>query len=53
MRRAKCAKRCFVSFAFSEDLLREFQHFFVEERTIITPLTVPEILEDKIARKLA
>ena len=53
MRRAKCAKGFFVSFAFSEDALREIQRFFVEEHAVIVPLTVREILEERMAMKLA
>ena len=52
MRRAKCAKGFFVSFAFSEDAIREIQRFFVEEHAIIVPLTVQEILEEQIGMKL-
>ena len=52
MRRAKCAKGFFVSFAFSDDAIREIQRFFVEEHAIIVPLTVQEILEEQIGMKL-
>lgn len=52
MRRAKCAKGFFVSFAFSDDALREIQRFFVEEHAIIVPLTVREILDAQVAMKL-
>ncbi len=52
MRRAKCAKGFFVSFAFSDDALREIQRFFVEEHAVIVPLTVQEILEEQIGMKL-
>ena len=52
MRRAKCAKGFFVSFAFSEDALREIQRFFVEEHAVIVPLTVREILDEQVAMKL-
>ena len=51
MRRARCAKGCFVSFAFSDDALREIQRFFVEEHAVIVPLTVQEILEEQIGMK--
>ena len=51
-RRAKCAKGFCVSFAFSDDALREIQRFFVEEHAIIVPLTVQEILEEQIGMKL-
>ena len=53
MRRAKCAQGFFVSFAFSDDALREIQRCFVEEHAIIVPLTVPEILEEQIGSRLA
>ncbi len=53
MRRVKCAKGFFVSFAFSDDALREIQRFFVEEHAIIVPLTVQEILEEQIGSRLA
>ena len=53
MRRAKCTKGFFVSFAFLEDALREIQRFFVEEHAVIVPLTVREILEERMAMKLA
>lgn len=34
------------------DILLEIQRFFVEERDIIFPLTVQEILEEQIGMKL-
>lgn len=52
VRRAKCAKGFFVSFAFSDDALREIQRFFVEEHAVIVPLTVQEILEEQVGMKL-
>ncbi|MEP6821387.1 MAG: DNA methyltransferase [Chthoniobacterales bacterium] len=53
MRRAKCEKGFFVSFDYSSDALREIDRFFREEHRIIVPLTVREILNEEIARKLA
>ncbi len=53
MRRAKCEKGFFVSFDYSSDAMREIERFFKEEHRIIVPLTVREILEEEIARKLA
>ncbi|MEO7297485.1 MAG: DNA methyltransferase [Verrucomicrobiota bacterium] len=53
MRRAKCEKGFFVSFDYSSDALREIDRFFREEHRIIIPLTVREILDEEIARKLA
>jgi site-specific DNA-methyltransferase (adenine-specific) len=53
MRRAKCRKGFFVSFDYTGDALREIDRFFREEQRIIIPLTVREILDEEIARKLA
>ncbi len=53
MRRAKCEKGFFVSFDYSSDAMREIDRFFREEHRIIVPLTVREILDEEIARKLA
>ena len=53
MRRAKCEKGFFVSFDYSSDALREIDRFFREEHRIIIPLTVREILDEEIAKKLA
>ncbi len=53
MRRAKCDKGFFVSFDYSSDALREIDRFFRDEHRIIVPLTVREILDEEIARKLA
>ncbi|MBA3572383.1 MAG: restriction endonuclease [Pyrinomonadaceae bacterium] len=53
MRRAKCEKGFFVSFDYSSDAMREIDRFFREEHRIIVPLTVQEILDEEIARKLA
>ena len=53
LRRAKCEKGFFVSFDYSSDALHEIDRFFKEEHRIIIPLTVREILDEEIARKLA
>ena len=53
MRRAKCEKGFFVSFDYSSDALHEIDRFFREEHHIIIPLTVRDILDEEIARKLA
>jgi hypothetical protein len=53
MRRAKCEKGFFVSFDYSSDALHEIDRFFREEHRIIIPLTVRDILDEEIARKLA
>jgi len=53
MRRAKCEKGFFVSFDYTSDALREIDRFFREEHRIIIPLTVREILDEEIAKKLA
>lgn len=53
MRRAKCEKGFFVSFDYSSDALHEIDRFFREEHRIIIPITVRDILDEEIARKLA
>jgi len=53
MLREKRAKGFFISFEFSSDALREIDAFFRREHCIIVPLTVREILEESIARKLS
>ena len=53
MLREKRTKGFFISFEFSSDALREIDAFFRREHCIIVPLTVQEILEESIARKLA
>jgi DNA modification methylase len=45
-------KGFFVSFEFSSDALREVDAFFRREHRVIIPLTVREILDESIARKL-
>ncbi len=46
-------KRFFVAFDFAENALREIDGFFRKSGRVIIPLTVQEILEEQIARKLA
>ena len=47
------AKDCSVSFDFSSDAITEIDSFFRREHKVIIPLTVKEILEQNIAKKLA
>ncbi len=53
MRRGKREKGFFVSFGYTEDALQEIDRFFKQDHAIIIPLTVKEILDEHIARKLA
>jgi DNA modification methylase len=53
MMRESRPKGFFVSFEFSSDALREVDAFFRREHRVIVPLTVREILDESIARKLA
>jgi DNA modification methylase len=53
MMRENRKKGFFVSFEFSSDALREADAFFRREHRVIIPLTVREILDESIARKLA
>ncbi|HEY3322597.1 MAG TPA: hypothetical protein VGP72_19215 [Planctomycetota bacterium] len=43
----------FVSFAYTSDALTEVDAFFRKSGKIIIPLTVSEILEERLAQKLA
>jgi DNA modification methylase len=52
MIRAKRSKGFFVAFDYSGDALAEVQQFFVREHKVIVPLTVREIIDEEIARKL-
>jgi hypothetical protein len=45
-------KGFFISFDYSDDALKEIDHFFRTTGKVIIPLTVQEILEEQIARKL-
>lgn len=53
MARSDRQKGFFVSFDFSRDALQEIDAFFRKSHRIIIPLTVREILDEQIARKLA
>jgi site-specific DNA-methyltransferase (adenine-specific) len=53
MRRSKREKGFFVAFDYTEDALREIDRFFKADHAVIVPLTVQEILDEQIARKLA
>jgi hypothetical protein len=53
MERANRAKGFFVAFDYSEDALTEIDRFFRKTGKIIVALTVKEILEEQIAKKLA
>ena len=53
MTRNDCTKGFFVSFDFSTDALAEIQSFFTKSHKAIIPLTVREILDERIAMKLA
>lgn len=53
MRRSRREKGFFVSFDYSDDALREIDRFFKADHAVIVPLTVREILDEQIARKLA
>jgi hypothetical protein len=52
LRRSRQQKGFFVSFDYSDDALREIDRFFKEDHAVIVPLTVREILDEQIARKL-
>ncbi len=53
MRRADRKKGFFVAFDYTQDALNEIQSFFTREHRIVVPLTVNDILDEEIARKLA
>ena len=53
MTRSDRTKGFFVSFDYSRDALAEIDAFFRKSGRIIIPLTVKEILNEQIARKLA
>jgi hypothetical protein len=46
-------KGFFISFDFSGDALTEIDFFFRKTGKVIVPLTVKEILEEHLAKKLA
>ena len=53
MNRAGRKKGFFVAFDYTSDALAEIQRFFTAEHKTIVALTVQEILDEQIARKLA
>jgi len=53
MRRSQREKGFFVAFDYTEDALREIDRFFKADHAVIVPLTVQDILDERIARKLA
>ena len=53
MMREDCEKGFFVSFDYSSDALQEIESFFKRSHKVIVALTVKEILDEQIARKLA
>jgi len=52
MTREDRLKGFFIAFGYSEDALREIDAFFRKQKRIIVALTVREILDEEIARKL-
>jgi hypothetical protein len=53
MAREDRKKGFFVSFDYSSDALTEVDAFFRQSGKVIIPLTVKEILEERLAKKLA
>ena len=53
MMREDCEKGFFVSFDFTSDALQEIESFFKRSHKVIVALTVQEILDGHIAKKLA
>jgi hypothetical protein len=53
MQREDRTKGFFVAFDYSDDALREIDAFFRKTGKVIIALTVKEILEEQIAKKLA
>jgi hypothetical protein len=53
MQREDRTKGFFVGFDYSEDALREIDAFFRKSGKVIVALTVREILEEELAKKLA
>jgi hypothetical protein len=52
MMREDCEKGFFVSFDYLSDALQEIESFFKRSHKVIVALTVKEILDEQIARKL-
>ena len=53
MAREDRTKGFFVGFDYSDDALREIDAFFRKTGKVIVALTVPEILDEQLAKKLA
>ena len=53
VRGSRREKGFLVSFDYTDDALREIDRFFKADHAVIIPLTVREILDEQIARKLA
>jgi hypothetical protein len=53
MTREDRQKGFFIAFDFTEDALEEVGRFFRSDHRVIVALTVKEILEERIAQKLA
>jgi hypothetical protein len=53
MMREECEKGFFISFDFTAEALTEADAFFRRTGKVIVPLTVKDILEEQLARKLA
>jgi len=53
MTREDRQKGFFIAFGYSDDALREIDAFFRKQKRIIVALTVSEILDEEIAKKLA
>jgi len=53
MMREERQKGFFVSFDYTSDAMMEISRFFKQSHKVIVPLTVQEILDDRIAAKLA
>jgi hypothetical protein len=53
MLRENCEQRFFVLFGYSSDALSEIESFFKRSHKVIVARTVPEILDEHIAKKLA
>jgi hypothetical protein len=52
MMREDCEKGFFVTFDFTSDALHEVESFFKHSHKVIVALTVQEILDEQIAKKL-
>ena len=52
MMREDCNKGFFVSFDYSSDALQEIESFFKLSHKVIVALTVKEIMDEQITRKL-